>query len=266
MKEVRIDEIVSTLENAIPLDWQESFDNSGLLCGDKDVICSGVVVCFDVCEAVIDLAIEKKCNLIISHHPLVFRGLKKFTGEDNVTKTLLKAIKNDIAVYAAHTNLDSVASIGVNTTLAKKLRLNNVRPLQNDSRAEQGYFGIGGIGELEQETDFKDFLLQVKNDLNINNIKFIEGKNPKIKTVAFCGGSGSEFIEKAIELNADCYLTGDIKYHQFLDCEGRILLADIGHFESESFIIDELIGLLSEKFCNFVRLFRSEIPNKVKNI
>lgn len=266
MKDVRIEEIIAALEEVVPLSWQEDFDNAGLLCGDKMAICSGVFVCFDVCDMAIEMAIKNKCNLIISHHPLVFRGLKKFTGNDNVTKTLLKALKNDIAVYAAHTNLDAAFSIGVNTTLAEKLGLKNVRPLHSDSRNEQGYFGIGGIGELKQETDYKDFLLNVKKSLNVNNIKFVEGEKQKIKTVAFCGGSGSEFVEKAIELNADCYLTGDIKYHQFLDCEGRILLADIGHFESESFIIDQLISLLSEKFCNFVRLFRSEIPNKVKNI
>lgn len=266
MKKITIGNITDELEKAAPLSWQESYDNAGLLCGDKNTICTGVYVCFDINESIVNKAIENNCNLIVSHHPLVFRALKNFTGNDNVTNTLLKSIKNDLSLYSAHTNLDS-ASPGVNTILAEKIGLKNVRPLSADiTGKEEGFFGIGGIGELEEETYFETFLLHVKKALGIHNIKYIEGKTDKIKTVAFCGGSGYDFIEDALRQNADCFLTADVKYHQFLDNEKSILLADIGHFESESFIKEYLIALLSEKFCNFVPLFMDEAPNKIKNI
>lgn len=266
MSSITIGKISTELDKIIPLSWQESYDNAGLLCGNKDVICTGIYVCFDISESVVDKAIESNCNLIVSHHPLVFRAMKRFTGKDNVTTTLLKAITNNIALYSAHTNLDA-ANPGVNTILANKLGIRNIRPLCEDARTnEDGFFGIGGIGELEEATDLQEYLLHIKKALNIHNIKYIEGKNDKIKTVAFCGGSGSEFIDDALRQNADCFLTADIKYHQFLDCEKQIALADIGHFESESFIKEHLIALLSEKFCNFVPLFMDTAPNKVKNI
>jgi putative NIF3 family GTP cyclohydrolase 1 type 2 len=125
---------------------------------------------------------------------------------------------------------------------------------------------LGAIGELEKEIDATEFLKNVKSILNIHNIRYVSGKKDKIKTVALCGGSGMDFVDDALRENVDCFLTGDIKYHQFLDCENHILLADIGHFESENFIKEYLFSLLSEKFCNFANLHLDNSANHIKNI
>jgi dinuclear metal center YbgI/SA1388 family protein len=261
-----IKDISDFLDKTIPLSWQESYDNAGLLYGNKEAICTGVYVCFDINCEIIDNAIKNNCNFILSHHPLVYKSLKKFTGTDNVTCALTKAIENKVALYASHTNLDSAANMGVNTLLAEKIGLKNIRPLHKEDIADNGYFGLGAIGELEKETDVVEFLKEVKSILNIHNIKYVSGKTYKVKTIALCGGSGTDFIDDAIREKADCFLTGDIKYHQFLDYENHLILADIGHFESESFIKEYLISLLSEKFCNFVPLFLDNSANHIKNI
>lgn len=263
---INIGEICNFLDNKIPLTWQESYDNAGLLYGNKEAVCTGIYVCFDVNCEIIEKAIENNCNFILSHHPLIYKAMKNFTNDDNVTKTILKAIQNNIALYAAHTNLDSAANMGVNTMFAEKLGLTNIRALHKENISDEGYFGLGAVGELKEELEVEQFLLNVKNTLNLHNIKYVKGKTNKIKTVALCGGSGSDFINDALNENADCFLTGDVKYHQFLDCENRIILADVGHFESESFIKEYLISLLSEKFCNFVPLFLDNSANHIMNI
>ena len=263
---ITIRDISNFLDKTIPLSWQESYDNAGLLYGNKDTICTGIYVCFDINSEIIDKAIENNCNFVVSHHPLVYKSLKKFTSEDNVTTTLTKAIENKVALYAAHTNLDSASNMGVNTLLAEKIGLKNIRPLHKENISDSGYFGLGAIGELEKEEEATAFLKKVKEILNIHNIKYVKGKRNKLKTIALCGGSGTDFVNEAIEAEVDCFLTGDVKYHQFLDCENRLLLADIGHFESECFIKEYLISLLSEKFCNFVPLFLDNSANHIKNI
>ena len=148
MRTITIGEIITDLDKTIPLSWQESYDNAGLLCGNKEEKCTGIYVCFDISESVVEKAIANNCNLIVSHHPLVFRAMKRFTSKDNVTTTLLKAITNNIALYSSHTNLDA-SNPGVNTILANKLGIRNIRPLCEDTRTnEEGFFGIGGIGAL----------------------------------------------------------------------------------------------------------------------
>lgn len=265
-KKIKIGEIAEFLDSKIPLHWQESYDNAGLLYGHKEMDCTGIYICFDMNCQVIENAIKNNCNFVLSHHPLVYKSLRKFTSEDNVTATLLKAIENNIALYAAHTNLDSAASMGVNTILAEKLGLKNIRPLHKEDIADEGYFGLGAIGEIEKETDAIEFLKNVKAILNIHNIRYVKGKKDKIKTIAICGGSGTDFIDDALRERVDCFLTGDVKYHQFLDCENRFLLADIGHFESENFIKEYLFSLLSENFCNFANLHLDNSANHIKNI
>lgn len=263
--QIKIKDIANYLDKTIPLSWQESYDNAGLLCGEEETICSGIYICFDINEDVIENAINNNCNFIVSHHPLVYKAMKKFTSQDNVTKALLKALKHNIALYAAHTNLDS-ATIGVNTILAEKIGLKNIRPLHKENISDEGYFGLGAIGDLVEEIEATEFLLKVKSILNLHNIRYVKGKTNKVKTIALCGGSGTDFMEDAIKEKVDCFLTGDIKYHQFLDSENRILLADIGHFESESFIKEYLNSLLSEKFCNFVPLYLDNSANHIMNI
>ena len=266
MREITIGDVATFLDETIPLSWQESYDNAGLLFGEKEKKCSGIYVCFDVDCQVIENAIKNNCNFIVSHHPLIYKALKKFTNNENTTKALLKAIKNDIALYAAHTNLDSATSMGVTTMFAEKIGLTNIRPLHKENISDEGYFGLGAIGELKEEKGVEEFLLEVKSILNLHNIKYVKGKKDTIKTVALCGGSGTDFTEDALNANADCFLTGDVKYHQFLDCENQIILADVGHFESESFIKEYLISLLSEKFCNCVPLILDNSANHIKNI
>lgn len=263
---IKISDIVDFLDSKIPLSWQESYDNAGLLYGHKEADCTGIYICFDMNCKVIEDAIKNNCNFVLSHHPLVYKSLRKFTSDDNVTTTLLKAIENNVALYASHTNLDSAATMGVNTILAQKLNLKNIRALHKENITDEGYFGLGVIGELEKEIDATEFLKNVKSILNIHNIRYVSGKKDKIKTVALCGGSGMDFVDDALRENVDCFLTGDIKYHQFLDCENHILLADIGHFESENFIKEYLFSLLSEKFCNFANLHLDNSANHIKNI
>ena len=264
MDKISIGSIIDVLERVAPLSFQEDFDNAGLLCGNKDNLCSGVFVCLDVSEGVIEEAKEKSCNLIISHHPLIFRGLKNLLPNTNVNKCMLKALQYDMTLYSSHTNLDAAAE-GVNTLLAKTLGIENFIPF-SEGRQEANYFGIGGIGELREEMEEKEFLERVKVKLNIHNIRYVSGRNKRIKRVALCSGSGGEFIPVALAKGADCYLTADLKYHDFLDMENRILLADIGHFESEAIVKRHIASLISKNFCNFVPLFWDQTSNRVKNI
>lgn len=262
--EIKIGDITDLLESIAPLSFQEHYDNAGLFCGSKDEVCSGVFVCLDVSEKVIDNAIEKGCNLIVSHHPLVFRGLKSLLPQNNVAKTVLKAVTNNICLYSSHTNLDA-AKDGVNTLLAKTIGLEGFEPF-NVGQSDPRYFGIGGMGFLSEPLMVEPFLRKVKDALSNPHIRYVEGRNKQIKSVALCSGSGSEFIPLAIEKGADCYLTGDLKYHDFLDAEGRIVLADIGHFESEALIKRHIVSIISKNFCNFVPLFCDDLPNRVKSL
>lgn len=261
---ITINDITTCLEKVAPLSFKESFDNPGLAYGNPDAPCTGVFVCLDVSEEVVEKAAKANCNLIVSHHPLIFRGLKNLLATNNVNRTLLKAIEHGIALYSSHTNLDA-ARLGVNTLLAKKLGISNFTPFQRE-RSEGNYFGIGGVGELESPIGERDFLLMLKQRLNIPSIRYVSGSKERIQRVALCSGSGAEFIPDAIECKADAFLCGDIKYHQFLDAEGQILLADIGHFESEAHIKEHIISIISENFCNFVPLLWDEAPNRVKSI
>lgn len=264
MKTITINDITTCLERVAPLSFKESFDNPGLIYGNPDTPCTGVFVCLDVSETVIEKAANANCNLIISHHPLIFKGLKNLLATTNVNRALLKAVEHGIALYSSHTNLDA-ARIGVNTLLAKKLGLGNFTPFQRD-RMEESYFGIGGVGDLENPIGERDFLLMLKQRLNIPSIRYVSGQREQICRVALCSGSGAEFVPDAIECKSDAFLCGDIKYHQFLDAEGQILLADIGHFESEAHIKEHIVSIISENFCNFVPLLWDDAPNRVKSI
>lgn len=264
MEAVSIGKIIDAMEELAPLSFQEGFDNAGLLCGNKDDVCTGVFVCLDVSESVIEEAVRKSCNMIISHHPLIFRGVKNLLPSTNVNRCLLKALQHGIALYSSHTNLDAAAD-GVNTLLAKTLGIENFVPFSGE-RADGLYFGIGGVGELRTAKEERAFLEQVKKTLNIHTIRYVSGKTKQIKRVAICSGSGAEFISLALAKEADCYLTADLKYHEFLDAENHILLADIGHFESEAIVKQHIASIISKKFCNFVSLFWDEAPNRVKYI
>ena len=352
---MKIQDITSFLETIAPASLQESYDNAGLLTGNPGWDCTGIVTTLDVTEAVVLEAIEKKCNLIVAHHPIIFSGLKKITGKNYVEKTIIAAIKNDIAIYAIHTNLDNVLT-GVNGRMADQLGLIHRQILQPKKgvlkklvtfvpveqaeevrnalfvagaghvgnysecsfsvtgegtfKGEIGtdpfvgkpgqrhtekelklemifeawvenklittlkathpyeevaydiflldnqYEGIGSglTGELPEAVTEQEFMQQLKKAFGLTVIKHTPLSGKKVKKIALCGGAGSFLIEAAIAASAQVYITGDVKYHEFFDANGRLVITDIGHFESEQFTIDLLFDILREKFPNFAVL------------
>ncbi len=344
--------LTSYLESIAPLAYQESYDNSGLIVGNGEMVIKKAIVSLDCIEAVVDEAIETGANLIISHHPIVFSGLKKFNGSNYIEKVVMKAIKHDIAIYAIHTNLDNVRH-GVNAKIAERLGLVNVQILEpktgllsklqtyvpHDRAAEvrdalfdagaghignysecsfnaEGYgtfkgnehsnayvgerhvlhtepetkievifpsrlksavlralfiahpyeevayevidisnthteVGSGMIGELVEESTEKDFLELLKYGLQAMVVRHTALLDKKIKKVAVCGGSGSFLLKKAMQSGADAFVTADYKYHQFFDAEGKILICDVGHYESEQFTMDLLLEKIQKKFPTF---------------
>ena len=352
---MKIQAITSFLETIAPASLQESYDNAGLLIGDEGWNCTGVLSSLDVTEAVVKEAIEKKCNLIVAHHPVIFKGLKKITGKNHVEKTIITAIKNDIAIYAIHTNLDNVMA-GVNGRMADQLGLINRQILQpkkgilkklvtfvpiyeaekvrnalflagagdignysqcsfaitgegtftagqgtnpfvglegqrhneNELRIETIFpawvenevvkalksahpyeevpydiylidnynqqIGSGLAGELPKAITGEDFLKQLKEAFGLAVIRHTALSENLVKKIALCGGAGSFLIGAAVAAAADFYVTGDVKYHDFFDANERLVIADIGHFESEQYTIDLLFDILREKFPNFAVL------------
>ncbi|MDO9154045.1 MAG: Nif3-like dinuclear metal center hexameric protein [Paludibacter sp.] len=344
--------LINLIENFAPLSLQESYDNSGLLVGDPDMEVAGVLITIDITEAVIEEAIIKKCNLIISHHPLIFNGLKRLVGQNEVQRCVKMAVKNDIAIYAAHTNVDNVLH-GVNGRIADKMGLKNRKVLQpkqntllklitfvpkihafgvrealfeagaghignydscsfnvegtgtfrgNDHskpfvgelnqfhsepeiriemifpdylktqvintllkkhpyeepafdiiplQNEWSKAGAGLIGELSDEEEELTFLHRIKSLFGCSVIRHSNLLGEKIKTVALCGGSGSGLLNDAIRLNADIFISADFKYHEFFDAGNRILIADVGHYESEQFTKDIFYEIITKKMPTF---------------
>lgn len=352
---MKIQEITAFLESVAPPVLQESYDNAGLLTGSSDWDCTGIITTLDATEEVVQEAIEKKCNLIVAHHPIIFGGLRKITGKNYVEKTIISAIKNDIAIYAIHTNLDNVLN-GVNAAIADKLGLINRTILQakNDTLkklfsfvpvehaekvrsaifaaggghisnysecsfniAGQGTFkpgegtkpfagkqgtrhmddeikmemifpswqeqhilkammaahpyeevaydiialdnqnqlvGSGLLGELPESVSETAFLAILKGKFNLSVIRHTPLLGKKVKKIALCGGAGSFLIGAAAASGADFYITADVKYHDFFDANNRLVIADIGHYESEQYTIDLLFDILSRKFPTFAVL------------
>lgn len=362
-----IKDIVRILEDFAPPAWQENYDNSGLIVGDLNTDVSGILICLDSIEAVIDEAIAEKCNLVIAHHPIVFSGLKKITGKNYIERTLLKAIRNNIAIYAIHTNLDNVHH-GVNhqlstvmglkdfkilsakNSLLKKLVTycpvaqaeqvrnalfaagagnignysecsfysegtgtfkpgDNTHPFvgkigerqhEREERMEMIFFahyqskilnallkahpyeevaydiysldnslssaGSGMIGMLETAMEEKEFLLKVKTVLKCSTLRHTHFTGKKIQKVALCGGAGFFLLNEAKASGADAFITADVKYHQFFDADGQILLVDAGHYETEQFTMQLLKDLLIKKFPTFAIRLTKVDTNPVKYI
>ncbi len=346
---MKIKDITQFLETIAPPQYQEGYDNAGLIVGDPMTEITGVLICLDSIETIIDEAVERGCNLVVAHHPIVFKGLKRFTGKNYVERTIIKAIKNDIAIYAIHTNLDNVLQSGVNTKICERLGLTNCRILapkrqtlmklttfvpypqtkdvlnalfaagagqigeykncsfrtegvgtfrptgtanptigvldKDESVAEArievifdhflekkvlsalknahpyeevAYYlhvlenenlavGSGMIGEIEEISGI-DFLLLLKMSMHVSCVKHTALLEKKVKKVAVCGGTGGFLLNHAIAADADVFVTADYKYHEFFDADGKIVIADIGHFESEQFTIDLLNDVLQKQF------------------
>jgi dinuclear metal center YbgI/SA1388 family protein len=357
-------EITSFLEMLAPLAFQEDYDNSGLIVGHPDKELTGALISLDCTESVVDEAIQLGLNLIISHHPIVFKGLKKFNGKTYVERVVMKAIKHDIAIYAIHTNLDHI-SIGVNKKICDKLGIKTpgvLKPREDSLRkmvtfcpegfAEElrdamfkagageignysecsynvsglGTFkagegtkpfigepgkqhheseirietiysvnleqkilsalfekhpyeevaydlysinnnhpkvGTGMIGDLERDFDELEFLNFVKEKFCAKVIRHTALRSKKIRKVAVCGGSGSFLLPNAISAGADIFISGDFKYHEFFDTEGKLIIADIGHFESEQFTQELLLDLIKEKFSNFALRLTTQNTNPI---
>ena len=361
---MQIATILSLLESIAPLAYQEHYDNAGLLTGNGEWECSGVLITLDATEEVVKEAMSRKCNLIVAHHPIIFGGLKKITGKNYVGRTVITAIKNDIAIYAIHTNLDNVLE-GVNGKMAAELGLINGRPLlaKEDSLQKlysfvpsthldivrnaifsagagqigqysecsfaaqgEGTFkagkgtnpfvgqpglrheeketrvevvlpshlsrrvveamigahpyeevaydlvdlsnsppgvGAGLIGELPEGMEESEFLARIRQVFRLRVIRHTPLTGRPVKKCALCGGAGSFLISKALAAGADFYITADVKYHEFFDADGRLVIADIGHFESEQFTVDLLFDILREKFINFAVLKSDTKTNPV---
>jgi len=259
-----IQTVISLLEEIAPPNYQESYDNAGLIVGNPLEEVKGVLTCLDSTEAVIDEAIAKGCNMVVAHHPIVFRGLKKINGNNYVERVVLKAIKSDVAIYAIHTNLDNVYYNGVNTRIAAKLGLESTRILAPKiSLDKEGTVGSGMIGQLEHAMEEQAFLQFLKERMQVSCIRHTALLNKPISSVAVCGGSGSFLLSKAVQQEADIFITADYKYHEFFDADGQIIIADIGHYESEQFTIELLHEIISKKFSNFAVYCTELITNPI---
>lgn len=340
---ISINDIIGHLEAVAPPVYQESYDNSGLIVGDASQVCTGVVTCLDATEAVIDEAVAAGFNLVVAHHPIVFRGLQRFTGRTYVERVVMKAIRHGVAIYAIHTNLDNVYAQGVNAKIAERLGLVHTRILvpkgtllratvycppqqvealrsrmeaavagpqtpdipirqaaigsragrasvemdvvfpQHGQRAlgkvladfpevdvlygavsnANPLTGSGMVGELPKPMAEMAFLKHLKKQLGAGCVKYTHLLNRDVKTVALCGGAGGFLLPQAIASGAQVFVTADYKYHEYFDAESRIIIADVGHFESEQFTIELLATIIQEKFGNFAVRFTQVNTNPV---
>lgn len=357
--------VTEFLEQKAPLSLQEGYDNAGLLVGNSKNHCSGVLITLDITEKVIDEAIAQNCNLIVAHHPIIFKGLKKLTGANYVERTVIKAIKNDVNLYATHTNLDNVQH-GVNKKICDLIGLSNavilspkksglrkvvtfvpkshkevvqdamfqagaghigeydscsflsdgtgtfraldganpyvgekgkihteqevklemvfpdylqnglIRVLKEAHPYEEVAFdilellnsqpnvGSGMVGDLATEMTEMDFIGHLKESMSLTKLKVTRFKEQPVKRVAVCGGSGSFLLGAAKASKSDVFITSDFKYHEYFDADGDIVIADVGHFESERFTIDLLYDWLTEKFPTFA-LLKSQVNTNPVN-
>ncbi len=243
---MKIKDIIAPLEEFAPLALAESYDNAGLLVGDPETEVRAAVVCVDATEEVLDEAIALGAGLIIAHHPVIFHPLRSIGPQSNVGNAVMQAIRSDIAIYAAHTNLDR-ARHGMSHALAKKLGLSNISVLD----PEVGGVGFGAIGELAEPLPALEFLRHTGRTLGTGCIRHSAPPKEMVRRVALITGSGGEGLEKAIEAGADLFMTADLRLDRFLAATGRILLADIGHFESEFCAIDLIYDIISKKITTF---------------
>ena len=361
---MKITEILSHLEKVCPPAYQEGYDNCGLIVGDSEQDATGALLCLDSTEEVLREAVKLKLNLVVAHHPILFSPIKKITGKTYSERAILFAIKNDICIYAMHTNLDNIA-VGVNKKIAEKIGLSNLSILspkpgllrklvtfcphknaeevrtalfaagagsignydecsfnaigtgtfragkntnphvgskekrhhEPEERIETVYpaaaekavlnalfnahpyeevaydiyalqiphkqVGSGMVGELKKALSEMEFLALLKKNMKTGGIRYTTVGSKKVKRVAICGGAGSFLLKDALNAGADAFVTADYKYHQFFDAEGRIMIADIGHYESEQFTPEVVLTLLNEKFPTFAAQISKTNTNPV---
>jgi dinuclear metal center YbgI/SA1388 family protein len=276
---LRVKEIAEYLNSLVPHSYGEPYDNLGLILGDENACLSGILVCLDVTEAVLKEAIDRGCNLVISHHPLIFSPIKKINNVDYVDRCITYVLKNDLCVYALHTNLDSW---GLNRYLAGILSLHNLRalkPLHNvmskltvfsssghqndDVQNAPDHVGFGALGELSCPMDFAEFISYLKSKLGLSFVRHSEPLDRPVMKVALCTGSGRELISNAINLGADLFITSDLKYHDFFVARDIINLIDIGHYEGEVCVKELIFEILCNRFDSATILKCATVTNPV---
>lgn len=249
---MKIGDIISAIEAFAPLSLQESWDNTGLQVGIPDNECRGVLVCVDVTVDVVHEAINRGCNLIVSHHPLIFKGLKSLTGSTPVEVAVMTAICAEVAIYSSHTALDSARG-GVSCTMAEMLGADVISALT--TRDTLTFQGLGVVADLAEPMTPIQLLQHVQTTFGAKvarhtDYTHVMDDNTLITRIAMCGGSGGEFIGEAIEAGAQAYITGDVRYHDFVDHQDDILLIDIGHYETEECTKDIFYNIIKRQFAD----------------
>ena len=237
--------IIDIIESVAPLRWQEEWDNSGLQVGNRNAEIQKVLLATDITESVVREAIDLHCDLIISHHPLLFHGLKQVCGQTPQARCVETAIRHNIAIYSSHTAMDSWLN-GVSGRMAEKIGITNYRVLEPVGENEEQH-GLGVIGQLPKPMSITELLAQVKSAFDAPMLRYVPGPTDTIQTVALCGGAGAEFAQAAINQGAEAFITADVKYHDFLDAAGTIALIDMDHWVSEHFTRDIFKELLSNQ-------------------
>lgn len=225
--------IIDIIESVVPLEWQEGFDNSGLQIGNRNAEIHAALLTTDVTEAVVSEAIDLNCDLIISHHPLLFHGLKTISDETPQQRCVTLAIQHNIAIYSAHTSLDSYL-YGVSGNAAQRLGLTDIRFLVTPDNTH----GLGVVGQLAQPMSFAELLTKVQTTFQAEGLRYVApngGPAAPVSTVAYCGGAGAEFLQDAIRAQADVFISADFKYHELQQAENRIAIIDMDHWTSEHF-------------------------------
>ena len=243
---MKIKEVIDALERFAPLPLQEGYDNAGLQVGLTETEVSGALLCLDVTESIVDEALEKRCNLIVSHHPLLFHAIKTLSDINYVQRTVMKAIENHVTVVSMHTNLDN-AQGGVNFKMAEKIGLKDVR-FFDEKMIDDITSGNGVIGVLPTEMDSMAFIDRVKRVFGVECAQCNQLLHRKISKVALCGGAGSFLLDDAIKTGADAFITGEMHYHDFFGHEQEIQIAVLGHYQTEQFTNEILYSILREAF------------------
>lgn len=243
-------QIANIIEKFIPLSLAEDYDNVGLLVGERERKVTGVLLCLDITTEVIDEAVNLGASLIISHHPIWFKKRSTLLGDDFASKVILSAIRNNISLYAAHTNFDNTKE-GVSLSIARALSLKNLEILR--AHGEATTIGSGMVGELDIELSQLEFISFLSQMFHVPSIRYcaLADKEKKVKRIAFCGGAGSFLLGDAMKKEVDAFVTSDISYHNFFETHGKILLADIGHYESEQYCVKVLYEYLQKKCSDF---------------
>ena len=255
---MKVRDIINVIESFAPLSIQENWDNSGLCVGSEDDEVTSVLLGLDCTPELVDEAVECGADMIVTHHPLIFSGLKKISPDDQVGAAVIKAIKAGISIYAAHTSADKVIA-GVSGAMASRLGLVNVSILDEDGEGT----GLGVVGDLPQPVTAAEAVTLVKERFGLKALRSSRPVEGMISRVAMCGGSGGSLIKAAMASGAQLYLSGDISYHNFFTREGFMIM-DIGHYESEIEIVDILFSLLRKNFPTFaVRITQNIYSNPI---